>query len=201
MALLPNQFVSIGFKLISKHFKNSKRWNRFKLYWEKQWAEAHISVYGLKHRTNNFSEALNRTINLLIERKNPNIWKLIHNLKIVEMLKSDELEQVVEGAILKCNRKKQMIRLNAKIEEATNQFNLTQDVDTFLKNVTFDENLENIFRKHIGAEDECDEDLSEDIIPNDYDVQSDFRQNHQRKAAVKRKAPANIEVIQKQRKM
>lgn len=195
LALLPNGLVDQGFDIISRQFKDSKRWERFESYWKKQWAEANISVYGMVHRTNNYSESLNRTINLLIGRKRPGIWKLIYNLKIVEMLKSDELEQVVAGAMLKTRRKKRTIILNQKIKDATDLFNESKNVEAFLKNVTYNEDIESFFHKDgdgdvfndVGSEDY-------DIIPNDYNVMSDFRLAHPR-VVVTEKRKTSCEVV------
>lgn len=69
LALLPNEFVADGFESISKSVKGSSRWDRFIVYWHRQWAKANISVFGLENRTNNYSETLNRLINKLIEKK------------------------------------------------------------------------------------------------------------------------------------
>lgn len=84
LALLPNDFVIIGFEFIAKNFIKSKTFKRFADYWRKQWAGANISVYGLVNRTNNFAESLNKSINLLIGNRHPHIWRLVHNLKLVE---------------------------------------------------------------------------------------------------------------------
>lgn len=69
LALLPNEYITEGFELICKSVAKSTRWDRFSGYWIRQWAKANISVYGMRHRTNNFSETLNRLINLLIGKK------------------------------------------------------------------------------------------------------------------------------------
>lgn len=69
LALLPNDYIVKGFKSIAKSIKGSMRWDKFKDYWLRQWKNANLSVYGLRHRTNNFSETLNRTINLIIGTK------------------------------------------------------------------------------------------------------------------------------------
>lgn len=68
LALLPNDFVLKGFESIDTALKNigSKRWERFRKYWLKQWGPANISVYGLVDRTNNFSESNNHSLNSLL---------------------------------------------------------------------------------------------------------------------------------------
>lgn len=199
LALLPNQFIDEGFESISKLFKNSKRWDRFKNYWLRQWKKANISVYSLKLRTNNFSESLNRTINLLIGRKRPNIWKLIHNLKTTEMLKSDELEQVVGGLMTKSRPKKDIDRLNEKIQNATKLFDETGDVEAFLENITFNDEIASTLNMRDDDLNDDDDD-DDEIIPNHYDEESDFRKAHQREAAVKRKGSKCSDTNKKRRK-
>lgn len=188
LALLPNEYIKKGFDCISERFTNSVRWNRFKEYWLSQWQKANISVYRLKHRTNNFSETLNRTINKLNGSKHPHIWKLILNLQSLDMLKSDELEQVVLG-LMSNRKKKETIRLNEKIKRATELFDETRDLEQFLDNVTFNDDLSNIYNLRESVHDDLDE--YDEIIPNDYNEQTEFRKKHQRKA-VKRKASSTI---------
>lgn len=80
LVLLPNEFVSKRFKIIDHenwNFKYSLRWGRFKKYWLRQWEKAN----GLKHRTNNFAESMNKSLNVLTKVKGPNIWILIEHLK------------------------------------------------------------------------------------------------------------------------
>lgn len=195
LALLPNEFIVDGFNAISSKCPKSERWERFSKYWERQWANANISVYGLKHRTNNFAESLNRTINLLNVSKHPHIWKLIYNLKTVESLRSDELEQVDGGSMLmsKCKPKRKMTLLNKKIKKATKKFNKKKDVETFLNNITFNENLPNLFWKSGSKYDDEDE----EIIPNTFNAMNDFIE---RTAAKKRKASSKVSSNKKQRK-
>lgn len=186
LALLPNEFVVEGFKLICKSVNKSARWDRFASYWHRQWAKANISVYGLRHRTNNFSETLNRVINLMIGRKAPNIWLLIENLQTVEMVKSDELEQVLDGLIIDTQVKKETTRMNKKIKRSIKSFNKTNDVETFLDNVTFNDDLADFFVHDFKEADYID-DFDEEIIPNMYNDECDFRKKHPRAAAKKRK--------------
>lgn len=77
LALLPAEFILEGFNVIDQQFKKySRRWDRVKQYWKRQWRTANISVYGLVDRTNNFAESLNKSINLLIKirHKKYGIW-------------------------------------------------------------------------------------------------------------------------------
>ncbi|XP_037033816.1 uncharacterized protein LOC119072663 [Bradysia coprophila] len=207
LALLPNEYVSIGFETISKNFKKSIRWNRFAEYWLRQWAPANISVYGLKDRTNNFAESLNKTINSILKASHPHIWLLIENLRMVEMNKSDELKKVEKGYMIK-EKEPKLTELNKKIERATAKFEQTKDVKSFLKNVTFNENMESYFKERIPigvddsgmnvVDDYDDDDFDETIIANDFDVVSNFRAKFPR-AATKRKSNCN-EKISKKRK-
>ncbi len=198
LALLPTEFVTPGFKIVSKAFKKSIRWNRFSNYWLNQWAPANISVYGLKDRTNNFAESLNKTLNSILKAPHPHIWLLIENLRMVEMNRSDELIKVVGGHMVKrigdketvagqkiptdkkISKSMKMKKLNEKIRNATALFDESQDIERFLKNVTYDENLESYFKERIGidsdySEIENDEDFDENIIPNDPNIESNFR--------------------------
>lgn len=184
LALLPNNFISEAFDSIAKSISNSARWNRFKTYWRRQWKNANISVYGLKHRSNNFSESLNR-INKLIGSKGPNIWKLILNLQSLEMLKSDELEQVLLGLMPKRTPKKKTKSLNEKIEQATELFKNTENFKEFLDHVTFNEELANIVNLRESRHYDLDEDHK--IVPNHYNELTEFRKSHPRTVAVKRK--------------
>lgn len=126
LALLPNEFVSEGFKVIDQEnriFKYSVRWARFKKYWLRQWDKANISVYGLEHRTNNFAESMNNSLIVLTKVKGPNIWILIEQLKTLEMDKTDELNQHSKGVVIKTTKKKsdEINALNRMIEDATNE--------------------------------------------------------------------------------
>lgn len=193
-----------------------------------QWSGANISVYGLKDRTNNFAESLNKTINSILKAPHPHIWLLIENLRMVEMNRSDELMKVARGHMVKTkkyeeenaagqkidenkkdekdSRSLKMKKLNEKIRNATALFDESQNVERFLKNVTFDENLESYFKERIyidsddsGIEDEFDEDFDETIIPNDPNIESNFRKSFPRKAS-KRKVECNETVERKKRK-
>lgn len=187
LALLPNEFVSKGFRVIDREnseLKDSLRWNRFKKYWCRQWKNANISVYGLPHRTNNFAESQNKSLNLLAKVKHPNIWILIEHLKTLEMDKTDELEKHRLGEIFKKRKgKDEMNRLNEKISNATKIFEEEQNVSKFLNNITFGERMENFFKERIfleGIDDECDDDSGfdeeedEEFIGNDFDIVSNF---------------------------
>lgn len=192
LALLPNDFIIEGFDSIAKKFKKSKTFARFEKYWRRQWPKANISVYGLKHRTNNFAESLNKTINLLIGNKHPHVWRLIHNLILVEMDRSDELERVIAGEMIKKRANKEMKRLNEKITNATKLFEKNQNVETFLKNITFNEDLKLFFKERIhldGIDDEgfFDDDDDEEIIPNNFREESNFRKTFPRKCLKKNK--------------
>lgn len=212
LALLPNEFVTPGFHVVSKQFKKSTRWSRFVSYWLKQWSPANISVYGLKDRTNNFAESLNRTINLILKAPHPHIWLLIENLRMVEMNRSDELTKVALGHMVKTrkgdkendderetgkedkmSKRSKMQILNEKIRDATASFEKSPNVEKFLKNVTFNENLESYFKERISVdvddseiELEIDEDSDETVLPNDLNVESNFRKCFPR-ASSKRK--------------
>lgn len=182
LALLPNDYVIAGFKQISKSFKKSIRWKKFEDYWYEQWAEANISVYGLKNRTNNYAETLNKTLNQLMEANRPDIWSLIHNLKTLEMNKSDELINVAAGEMLDTRKNREMIRLNKKIEDATTKFNQDQNVKRFLKKIIFNDKLESFFKERIYIDgvdmedDDDDDDYDETIIPNKKNLKSNFQQ-------------------------
>lgn len=191
LALLPNDFVLKGFQSIDESITfQSRRWTSFKNYWMKQWLPANISVYGLVHRSNNFSESNNKSLNLLLKGRHPNIWRLIMNLKLLEMDKSDLISRARKGEMITTTRNRDMIRLNDKIETATKLFEEEQDVEKFLRRVTFEENLELFVKDQVNImdadgldDDYFDCEADEEVVPNHYNVESDFRKSHPRKAA------------------
>lgn len=185
LALLPNEFIIDGFEVIdheNRALKYSFRWCRFKKYWYRQWRKANISVYGLEHRTNNFAESMNKSLNVLTKVKGPNIWILIEHLKTLEMDKTDELKQHAKGLIFTITKSDEMTWLNDQISKATKIFQKGQDVAKFLRNITCGDKLENFFKERIyldGIDDyDGDEDSGfeeeGDFIPNDFDVVSNF---------------------------
>lgn len=192
LALLPNEKIIEGFEIISKSIRQSERWKRFSSYWMRTWATANISVYGLVHRTNNFAESLNKTLNVLIKSRHPNVWTLISNLRKMENLKSIELKKVKKGLIpqRKENVKTKLQNLNDKIEKATKIFEGTGNVKDFLKMVTYNVNSEVIFEveQRIGRfEDDISSDSDEEFVPNDYDEGCNFRKKKADRTATKRK--------------
>ncbi|KAJ6647973.1 hypothetical protein Bhyg_03198 [Pseudolycoriella hygida] len=192
LALLPNDYVIQGFECIDSGFKdvNSTRWDAFRKYWMKQWAKANISVYGLVDRSNNFSESNNKSLNLLLKKTHPNIWYLIKTLKLLEMDKSHQITRATRGEMIVTKRSKDMIRLNEKIVRATNSFEEDLNVSNFLKRAAFEENLELYVKNQVNIMDddheEIDNENNDEIIPNDYDRESDFQKNHPRDAASKK---------------
>ncbi len=130
-------------------------------------------MYGLRHRTNNFCETLNRTINLLIGRKNPNIWYLIDNLQTIESLKSDELKQVCSGLMIK-RTKKETKRMNKKIKCATKKFKKSKNVKRFLEYVTFNDDLADFYVHDFEEVDNID-DFEEEVIPNSRNSKCNLR--------------------------
>lgn len=204
LALLPNEYVTKGFQSISNNFKKSIRWNRFAEYWLRQWAPANISVYGLQDRTNNFAESLNKTINLILKAPHPHIWLLIENLRMVEMNRTDELLKVRAGHMIK-EKELKLTELNKKIELAMSKFEKTKNVENFLKNVVFNENIESYFKERIPInnseeeeEEEIESDSDETIIANDFDPVSNFRSKFPR-AASKRKLTFDETIIKKRK--
>lgn len=183
LALLPNDFnglnfVSIGFDIIVKKTINSAKWTRFKNYWLRQWLPANISVFGLRNRTDNFSETFNRSFNLLNGKPHQNIWVVLKNLKQIEMDKVDELEKHKEGKMFRTRTSKITKNLNEKIREATNRFIETKNVQRFLDNITRDEQIQKACSQ-IHLLDDADDDVTGDIenqeiIPNDFDENNNF---------------------------
>lgn len=137
VALLPNDSVQRGFDYVDDQMPDSSQWIRFRRYWHRQWAGANISVYGLKNRTNNFSETLNRSSNLLSGRPHQCIWSVIRTLKHVETEKTDELLKHTLGKMFKKKSSTYMNELNKKIMDATLDFEQTGDVGQFLRNVSY----------------------------------------------------------------
>lgn len=138
IALLPNNFVSTGFEYIKSQINTlSSRWDRFVSYWGRQWASANISVYGLKNRTDNYSETLNKSTNLLSGRPHQTIWHVIRTIIAVEMEKTDELVEHDLGKMFKKNQNKNMIKLDQQILDAWLKFEETEDVGEFLRNASY----------------------------------------------------------------
>lgn len=194
LALLPNEFVVPGFQSIAKQHAKSRIFSRFAKYWHRQWAEANISVYGLKNRTNNFAESLNKTINLLIGNRHPHIWRLLYNLSLVEVDRSDELVRIMAGDMIEKRRNNAMKTLDKKIKKATQKFNDDEDVARFLDRVTFNEDFRIHFKERIFIDgvDEAskvnnDDDEDDEVIPNDFLKISNIRKSHPRKCSSKNK--------------
>lgn len=175
--------MGIGFNQIDEQFqrKKSQRWTKFRNYWKKQWTSANISVYSLVDRTNNFSESSNKTLKSLLKCAHPSIWYLIDTLKLIEMDKSDELIKSSKGKMIPTYKRQDTIRLDSKIEMATKLFDQTQDVGAFLENVTYEENLELFFNDHFDIKSVYDE-ADDDVIPNAFNIESNFRQQLPRQA-------------------
>lgn len=175
IALLPNNFISDGFDYVDTQVTNSARWSRFSSYWKRQWRNANISVFALRHRTDNFSESLNKSFNLLSGRPHQDIWSVIRTIKKIETEKMDELLQHKDGKMFKTKRENSTTELNTKILEATRKFEETQDVGLFLRNVSYrGEAIITI------AEDEgenCDEGFFDDVVPNYFDESYNFARN------------------------
>lgn len=187
LALLPNDFVVTGFASIDNSLTNinSTRWERFRKYWLKQWGSANISVYGLVDRSNNFSESNNKSLNSLLMKHHPNIWYLIKTLKLLEMDKSDQIGRATKGEMIETKRNKDVVLFNEKVAKATKSFDEDQDIDRFLERVTYGENVELFVKDQVNIMDEsCDDDIDdegdEEVIPNNYSRESDFRKNHPR---------------------
>lgn len=137
IALLPNNYIKEGFEYVRTQRSDSSRWDRFCAYWDRQWAISNISVYGLRNRTDNFSETLNRSTNLLSGKPHQNIWQVIRTIRKVEMEKTDELLEHVLGKIFKLKQNRSTTYLNTKIVDAMLKFEETEDVGSFLKNVSY----------------------------------------------------------------
>lgn len=183
--MLPNNFISKGFDVVDKKVQNSERWNRFSLYWKRQWRTANISVYGLRHRTNNFLESLNKSTNFLSGRSHQDIWSVIRTIKSMEMDKVDELEQNVDGKMFKTKPNKFTIEMNEKILDATLIFEETEDVDRFLSNVSYrgdivltctDSDSDNSEGEDC-KDDDSDDGFFDDFIANDFDESNNFVRN------------------------
>lgn len=162
LALLPNNFISEGFRAIDTKYRRFKRWNRFAKYWSRQWKRANVSVYGLINRCNNFSEALNRVLNKLNGKAHQDIWVVLGNLKDLEMLKADELVKHVKGKMFDKRRTGRMIELNKKIDNATETFEKTLDVKRFLRNMTYQSIFDTLFRNEILFEGENESDIEDE---------------------------------------
>lgn len=113
------------------------------------------------------------------------------------MNKSDELNKVALGHMVITTRKRKMKNLNKKIKLATKIFDRTADVKEFLKNVTFNENLESYFKQRIDNTDSDDDD--DEIIPNNFNIKCDFRKKYSRETK-KRKSTADVDDESKKKK-
>lgn len=190
LALLPNEFVLEGFECIDNSVSNfgSTRWERFRKYWMKQWAPANISVYGLGDRTNNFSESNNKSLNLFLLKHHPNIWNLIKNLKLLEMDKSDKITRAKLGEIFELNKSNDSLAFDKKLKLATELFEEEQDVGRFLDRVAYGTNVELFVKDQVNIMDDfsdvdVEDETDDEVLPNDYNRESDFRKSHPRQAA------------------
>lgn len=190
LALLPNEFILPGFESVEQDLGNieSTRWTRFRTYWLKQWGSANISVYGLVDRSNNFSESNNKSLNLLLMKNHPNIWFLIKTLKLLEMDKSDQINRAVQGEMIKTKQSKDVVSFNEKVAKATELFDKDQDIRRFLQRVIYGDNVELFVKDQVNIMDDnsdadIDDENDEEVIPNNYNRESDFRRNHPREAA------------------
>lgn len=190
LALLPQDYVTEGFDLIDNRIEESAQWIRFKSYWQRQWLPANISVYGLKNRSDNFSESFNRSFNLLNGKPHQNIWIVLKNLKRMEMDKADQLLKHHPGKMMKKATNRISENLNKKIDEATNRFNETGDVHRFLQNISQDDQIQKACKQsHLLEDDEDDADNEELFIPNDFNENAIFKKIE--KPQLKRKSESN----------
>lgn len=149
-------------------------------------------------RTNNYSETLNNTINSITGKK-PSVWKLIDNLKLIELHKSDELKNNMGGLMIETQQSNEIIRLNKKIIQATDLFKKDQNIEAFLKNITFKDRLESFFTARIfieGLDNESefidDDDCESEIIPNWLNPELNFvRKPLKRKASTQASTKAS----------
>lgn len=204
LALLPQNYVALGFHYIQKQLPNSFRWNRFTSYWKRQWLNANISVFGLVDRTNNYAESFNKSVNTLLKSKHPNIWILIHNLKKIEMDYSAEISKVADGLMIKKKRSGYMTKLDDQIKKATEDFIKKKDIQLFLENATYEIHLDLYLKERLNInKDEDDvvqaEDDEEQVIPNDFRESSNLIEKKPKKI-IKRKAIENGAAPQKKRK-
>lgn len=193
LALLPNDFILKGFESILEKTPESSKWVRFGKYWRRTWLNANISVYGLKNRTDNFSEAFNRSFNLLNGKPHQNIWIVLKNLKQMEMDKTDQLLKHRQGKMFRKRPDKIAEKLNEKIRLATSRFEETENVVRFLENITQDEDFQRACAQNHLLEDSADDgqdDIeNEEFIANDFDANANFQRklkptiNRKRKAA------------------
>lgn len=167
------------------------KWIRFRNYWERQWLRGNISVYGLKNRTDNFSEAFNRSFNLLNGKPHQNIWVVLKNLKDKKTDKTDQLSKHVEGLMFTRPPKKINKALDNKIKEATERFDETEDVARFLQLVTYDAQIQTACNQcHLFENDEYNDDI-EEFISNDFDENCNFKRKLKPELNRKRKAEDN----------
>lgn len=180
LALLPNNFISKAFNIISSRYQNSERWKRFEAYFKRQWVGANISVYGLINRSNNFSETLNKSANLLSGRPHHNIWVVINNIKEIEMDKSIQLTKHYGGKMYTKKTNKHSTDLSSFFLKLMTDFEKDQGVAKFLRNASFEFNFEDVFKvdHDFGDNDYNDFNDDEELFPaNDFDVNHNFNRN------------------------
>lgn len=177
------------FYFADKKATNSRRWNRFKSYWLKQWKPANISVYGIVDRTNNFAESLNKSLNVLIGARHPNIWKLIERLKLLDLDYSKKIQQASKGKIFREYKKQLTTSTNKQIKSATEIFDRTKDIERFLQNVTYDIRLDVLLKERLNIN-EMDEDEKHDydeIVPNSFNPKTTRKRKNPEMEHKKRK--------------
>lgn len=113
------------------------------------------------------------------------------NLKLLEMDKSDQISRAFQGEMIKTKQSKDLKLFNEKIENANALFDQDQDIVRFLQRVSYEENVELFVKDQVNIMDiSCDADIDdendEEVVPNNYNRESDFRKSHPREVVSRR---------------
>ena len=86
--------------------------SRFNSYFSRYWLKKieMMSVFGLKHKTNNCSEGFHSSLNKRIKVIHPNLWCFLSHLNEIINEKNDMIDHIDNGLPVKRRRKKTIIR-------------------------------------------------------------------------------------------
>lgn len=113
------------------------------------------------------------------------------NLKLLEMDKSDKITRAKLGEMFVLNKSNDSLAFDKKLQLATDLFEKDQDVDRFLDRVTYGANVELFVKDQVNimedfSDVDVDDETDDEVVPNDYNQESDFRKSHPRQAASRR---------------
>ncbi|KAF5294504.1 hypothetical protein FQR65_LT19979 [Abscondita terminalis] len=143
LPLLPAEKIPEGVSyitqfLVEKHLKD--RFETIMRYHERQWIRRvgpnAVSVFQQARRTNNDSESFHASLQRLLRVRGPAVWEFTDGLRNITATVIRELHAFIdEGLQIRCISKRKYRHNNARIKNATSQFQRNQEVGPFLNMV------------------------------------------------------------------